>query len=194
MSKKDADGFSVDIESATKENDYFRKVIYTGPNAQLVLMSLKPGEDIGLETHHDLDQFIRLDSGGGKAVIGGKEYKLKNGSAIVVPAGSEHNVIAGPEGMKLYTVYTKNNHPDMVIDKTKEDAEAREATEMKKSSIILALIPGRLSKGFEGVRGVPDGSGPDGKGPVNGKKKGMCHTERMKLAKLAASRMQDGVK
>jgi len=182
MSKKD--GFFVDMESATTENSNFRKVLFTGPNAQLVLMSLKPGEDIGMETHSDLDQFIRLDGGSGKAIIGGVEYKLKDGSAIVVPAGSKHNVIAGPEGMKLYAVYTKKNHPDMVIDKTKEDAEAREATDMKKSSIILALVPGSLTKGADPVC---DGSG-------KGKKEGKGHEERMKLARLAASRMQGNQK
>ena len=123
-------GFHTDIEKATVENDYFRKVLFTGPNSQLVVMSLKPGEDIGTETHNELDQFIRVDKGSGTAVIAGKEYELKDGSAFIITAGSEHNVTASEdEELKIYAVYTAPNHPDMVIDKTKADAQEREESE-----------------------------------------------------------------
>jgi mannose-6-phosphate isomerase-like protein (cupin superfamily) len=85
-------GYGVNIEQATVENEYFRKVLFTGPKSQLVLMALQPGEDIGLEMHTDIDQFIRVEAGTGRAVIGGQQYDLEDGSAIVIPAGSEHNV------------------------------------------------------------------------------------------------------
>lgn len=186
-------GFMVDMESATRGNSHFRKVLFTGPHAQLVVMSLKPGEDIGVETHDTLDQFIRLDGGSGKAVIGGKEYALKNGSAIVVPAGSEHNVIAGPKGMKLYAVYTTPNHPDKVIDDTKEDAVKREESAMTKSRCILALVPGseRLEKAA--TLSKVGGKHAASLSTVSPKLKTPCqtegHEERMKLAKMVAARM-----
>lgn len=124
--EKEDVGFHVNIEKETIENNNFRKVLFSGPNAQLVVMSLKPDEDIGLETHDNLDQFIRVDSGKGTAVINGKEYSLKDGDAIIVPAGAEHNIVAGSDGIKLYAVYTSIEHPDGVIDKTKKDAIKRE--------------------------------------------------------------------
>jgi len=119
-------GYAVDIEKATLDNTYFRKVLFTGPKSQLVLMTLKPGEDIGKETHDDIDQFVRVEAGTGKAVIDGKEHALKDGSAVVIPAGSEHNVIntSSNEPLKLYTIYTPPEHPDGTVHKTKAEADA----------------------------------------------------------------------
>lgn len=119
-------GYSVNIEQATLDNDHFRRVLFTGPHSQLVLMALRPGEDIGLETHPHTDQFIRVESGHGEAVIGGQTYTLEDGSAIVIPAGSEHNVTNTSETMplKLYTVYTPPEHPDGTVHHTKAEAMA----------------------------------------------------------------------
>ena len=121
-------GYSINIEKATLDNKVFRKVLFTGPKSQLVLMTLKPGEDIGQETHPDIDQFVRVEAGKGKAVIDGKEYRLKDGSAVVIPAGSEHNVIntSKDEPLKLYTIYTPPEHPDGTIHRTKAAAEKAE--------------------------------------------------------------------
>lgn len=119
-------GFHVDVEKVTKQNKNYRKVIFTGPHAQLVLMSLPPGGDIGAEVHPHLDQFIRVEAGKGKAVLNGHEYSLRDGDAIVVPAGTQHNVIAGKSGLKLYTVYTAKQHPDKIVEATKAEAEKRE--------------------------------------------------------------------
>jgi len=118
-------GFVTDIETDTKQNDNFRKVLYTGKNSQLVLMSLKPGEDIGEEVHKDTDQFFRVDAGSGKVVINGNESEIKNGSAIVIPQGAKHNVInTGKEDLKLYSIYSPPHHEDGAIHKTKEEAES----------------------------------------------------------------------
>lgn len=119
-------GYGVNIEHATVENEYFRKVLFTGPKSQLVLMALRPGEDIGQETHTDTDQFIRVEAGTGRAMIGGQQYDLEDGSAIVIPAGSEHNVTNTSQDsmLKLYTIYTPPEHPDGTIHKTKAEAEA----------------------------------------------------------------------
>lgn len=121
-------GYHTDIEKKTLENDYFREVLFTGPHSQLVVMALKPGEDIGLETHGDVDQFIRVEAGQGKAVLDGQEYELADGSAVVIPAGTEHNVIntSSTEALKLYTLYTPPEHPDGTIHKDKAEAEAYE--------------------------------------------------------------------
>ena len=117
-------GYIANIEEATKENENFRKVLYTAKHSQLVLMSLKPGEEIGEETH-TLDQFFRIESGLGKVIIDGVESEIKDGSAIIVPAGAKHNVINGPEGeLKLYTIYSPPEHKDAVIHPTKADAMA----------------------------------------------------------------------
>jgi len=119
-------GFVANIEKATEENNNFRKVLYTAKNSQLVLMSLKPGEDIGEEVH-TLDQFIRVEKGEGKAVLAGAEHKIEDGSAVVIPAGASHNIINGTGGeMKLYTVYSPPEHRDGVVRGTKEEAEAEE--------------------------------------------------------------------
>jgi mannose-6-phosphate isomerase-like protein (cupin superfamily) len=117
-------GYYVDIEKSTKENDYFREVLFTGPLSQLVVMSLNPGEDIGLETHLETDQFIRVEGGKGKAILEGQEYPLKAGLAIAIPAGTEHNIIntSSKEALKLYTIYTPPEHPHGTIHKTKADA------------------------------------------------------------------------
>ena len=114
-------GFVTDIEKDTVDNTNFRKVLYTGKNSQLVLMSLKSKEDIGDEIH-DVDQFFRIDSGSGKVIINGKSHSIKDGSAFIVPAGAKHNVIAGDEGMKLYSIYSPPHHADGTIHKTKEIA------------------------------------------------------------------------
>lgn len=119
-------GYSVDIEQATIENEYFRKVLFTGPKTQLVLMALKPGEDIGQETHPDTDQFIRVEAGEGKALIDGQEIPLRDGSAVVIPAGAEHNVIntSHNEPLKLYTLYAPPEHADGTVHRTRAEAEA----------------------------------------------------------------------
>ncbi len=119
-------GFSDNIEKETLANDNFRKVLYTGKHSQLVLMSLEPNEEIGMEVHEENDQFFRFEKGSGKVVIDGNEYKVADGSAIVVPAGSEHNVVnaSADEPLKLYTIYSPAHHKDGVVHATKEEAEA----------------------------------------------------------------------
>lgn len=112
------------IEKATLNNTSFRKVVHTGRNSQLVLMSLKPGEEIGEEVHDHVDQFFRFESGEGKAIVQGVEYNVSDGMALVVDAGSKHNIIntSKTEDLKLYTIYSPANHPDGTEHKTKEDA------------------------------------------------------------------------
>lgn len=118
-----AGGFVADIDKETVRNDNFRKVLFTAPHSQLVVMSLKPGEEIGTETHEKGDQFIRIEEGDGKLVMNGKEYRLEDDWAMVIPAGVEHNIInTGDEPMKLYAVYSPPEHPDGTVHKTKEDA------------------------------------------------------------------------
>jgi len=119
-------GFNDNIEELALENDNFRKVLYTAPHSQLVLMSLKPNEDIGLEVHEDNDQFFRFESGQGRVIIDGNEYEVKDGSAIVVPAGAEHNVVnrSGSESLRMYTIYSPAHHKDGVVRATKAEAEA----------------------------------------------------------------------
>ncbi len=109
-------------------NDNFRKVLYTDKNVQLVLMSLLPGEEIGEEVHQ-LDQFIRCESGVGKAILNGVEHEIGDGFAVVVPQGTLHNIVntSSDKEMKLYTLYSPPNHRDGVLHKTKADAEADEA-------------------------------------------------------------------
>ena len=121
-------GYSIDIEKATIENDYFRKVLFTGPHMQLVLMTLQPGEDIGQETHDEHDQFIRVEAGTGRAMVGGEEFELHDGSIVVIPAGAQHNVIneSRTEPLRLYTLYAPPEHPDGTVHRTKADAEAAE--------------------------------------------------------------------
>lgn len=121
-------GFIQNIEELTKENSNFREVLYTSKHSQLVLMSLKPMEEIGTETHMDNDQFFRVDSGKGKVIIDGNETEIMDGFAVVVPAGAEHNVIntSETEEMKLYTIYSPAHHKDGIIHTTKEEAIADE--------------------------------------------------------------------
>lgn len=120
-------GYVINIEKAAIENNYFRKVLYTAKNMQLVLMSLKPGEDIGEETHQ-LDQFLRIESGEGKAVLNGTEHKISDGFSVLVPAGTKHNLIntSSSKPLKIYTLYAPPNHLDGTIHKTKADAEEHE--------------------------------------------------------------------
>ncbi|PIZ28200.1 cupin domain-containing protein [Candidatus Berkelbacteria bacterium CG_4_10_14_0_8_um_filter_35_9_33_8] len=114
------------IEKETFENTNFRKVLFTAKHSQLVVMSLKAGEDIGNEVHQ-LDQFIRIDKGSGKTILDGKETEISDGFAIVIPAGVEHNIInTGEKTMKLYTIYSPPNHKDGTIHDTKEIAESGE--------------------------------------------------------------------
>lgn len=122
-------GYFADIEQATLANSNFRQVLYTGKHSQLVLMCLKPGEEIGMEVHADNDQFFRFESGIGKCIIDGNEYVLKNGVAVVVPAGAQHNIIntSGTEYLKLYTIYSPAHHKDGIVRVTKEEAMANEA-------------------------------------------------------------------
>ena len=116
-------GFVVDLGKVTQENNNFRRVLYTAPSSQLVVMSLRPGEDIGEEVHH-LDQFIRVETGVGKAVLNDVEYELKDEYAVVIPAGTKHNIIntSGDNFMKLYTVYSPPEHRDGVVHVTKAEA------------------------------------------------------------------------
>ena len=118
-------GYVINIEKAAGDNENFRKVLYTAKNSQLVLMSLKPGEEIGEEIHN-LDQFIRCEAGKGKTVLNDVEYAIEDGFAVVIPAGVKHNIINALESgeMKLYTLYSPPNHRDGVIHKTKIEAEA----------------------------------------------------------------------
>jgi mannose-6-phosphate isomerase-like protein (cupin superfamily) len=122
-------GFFTNIEKETLENENFRKVLYTAKHSQLVLMSLRPNEEIGMEVHKDSDQFFRFEKGEGKVIIDGNEYLVSDGSAIVVPAGAEHNVIntSSTEPLKLYTIYSPAHHKDGIVRATKEEAEANEA-------------------------------------------------------------------
>lgn len=121
-------GYLINIEEKSLENDYFREVLFTAPHSQLVVMSLQPGEEIGLETHDDRDQFIRIEAGTGKAILNGEENELADGSAVVIPAGTEHNIIntSKVDALKLYTIYSPPEHPDGTIHKNKAEAEAYE--------------------------------------------------------------------
>lgn len=117
-------GFKQNIENLTKENINFRKVLYTGEHCQLVLMSLAGGEDIGMEVHTDNDQFFRFEGGAGKVIINETEYEVSDGDAVIVPSGTNHNVIAGVDGLKMYTIYSPAHHKDGVVRTTKAEAEA----------------------------------------------------------------------
>jgi len=119
------DYFLADIEEAATKNRDFRRVLFTADNSQLVLMSLKPGEDIGAETH-GLDQFIRVEAGHGTAYLNGKQYPVHDGSAIVIPAGTRHNIVneSREEALKLYTLYSPPEHKDGTVHATKQEAQA----------------------------------------------------------------------
>lgn len=117
-------GYTTDIELTSLENENFRQVLYTGKNLQLVVMSLKPGEEIGEEVHNN-DQFFRVESGKAQVVIAGNEYTVSDGDAIVIPAGAPHNVknISSINSLKMYTIYAPPHHRDGVIHTTKEKAK-----------------------------------------------------------------------
>lgn len=122
-------GFSINLETKTIANDYFREVLYTTKRSQLVIMTLQPGEEIGMEHHDGHDQFIRVEAGEGVAILDGEKHALEDGVAVVIPAGTEHNVIntSSTAPMRLYTLYTPPEHPDGIIHKTKAEADAYEA-------------------------------------------------------------------
>lgn len=118
-------GYVVNIEEKTQANNYFREVLFTTDKSQLVVMAIQPNEDIGAEVHAEHDQFIRVESGVGKAIMDGVESDLSDGSAVVIPAGVEHNIInTGDSVMKLYTLYTPPEHADKTVHQTKADALA----------------------------------------------------------------------
>ena len=119
-------GFNANIEKETIENTNFRKVLYTGKHCQLVLMALKPLEEIGMEVHTDNDQFFRFEKGSGKVFIDGNVYEVSDGSAIIVPSGAEHNVVntSETEDLKMYTIYSPAHHQDGIVRATKAEAEA----------------------------------------------------------------------
>ena len=121
-------GYKTNIEKYTLENENFRKVLYTSKYSQLVLMSLLPKEEIGMEVHEDHDQFFRFEKGQGMVYINENQYEVKDGDAVIVPAGSQHNVVntSDTEKLKLYTIYSPAEHQDGVIRKTKEEALASE--------------------------------------------------------------------
>lgn len=121
-------GYKTGIEAATRANTDFRRVLYTGKHSQLVLMNLKPNEEIGTETHPDNDQFFRVEAGQGKCIIDGNEYQIRDGDAFIIPAGAEHNVIntSGTDDLKLYTLYSPAHHKDGIVRKTKEAAANEE--------------------------------------------------------------------
>jgi mannose-6-phosphate isomerase-like protein (cupin superfamily) len=119
-------GFVGNIENQTRKNTDFRRVLYTGRYSQLVLMNLKPMEEIGMEIHNTVDQFFRFEEGEGKVVIDGVEHKVKDGDAVIVPAGAKHNVVNTSKKLelKLYTIYSPPEHQDKVVRHIKADAEA----------------------------------------------------------------------
>lgn len=119
-------GYVDDLEKSTVGNENFREVIYTASNCQLVLMSLLPGEEIGMEVHDEGDQFFKFESGEGKLVINGTEHSVTAGYGVIVPMGAEHNVIntSSSVDLKLYTIYTPPHHKDKVLRKTRDEAIA----------------------------------------------------------------------
>ena len=121
-------GFKSNIEKDTLKNKNFRKVLYTASHCQLVLMTLKPKEEIGLETHKENDQFFRFEAGRGRVEIDGNKYTVKDGDAVIIPAGAKHNVIntSATEELKMYTIYSPLHHKDQIVRKTKAEAEAKD--------------------------------------------------------------------
>jgi len=121
-------GYVTGIEKETEKNADFRRVLYTGKHSQLVLMSLKSEEEIGEETHEDVDQFFRFEKGEGKVIINGVEHSIKDGDAVIVPAGARHNVvnISKRADLRLYTIYSPPEHQDGVVRHTKKEAMASE--------------------------------------------------------------------
>ena len=128
LSPHQGTGFFVDVEQETRDNKDYRRVLFTTSDNQLVLMSLAPNEDIGMEVHEKTSQFLRFEEGEGKCIIGGKEYKVTDGDAVIVPQGVKHNVVntSDSKPLKLYTVYSPPVHEDGLVFKTKKDAEKEE--------------------------------------------------------------------
>lgn len=123
-------GYIDNIEQLSEENNAFRKVLYTTPELQLVLMSLKPGEEIGMETHVNITQFLRVEEGSGKAILEDDEVEISDGFSIVVPAGKKHNVVnTGDTDLKLYSLYTPPEHKHGIIHETKQVADERHHNE-----------------------------------------------------------------
>lgn len=118
-------GYVIDIEQKTLENPHFREVLFTAPKLQLVVMMLQPGEEIGLETHDDGDQFFRVEAGEGEALLDGERHPLSDGSIVVIPAGVEHNIsnTSASEPLRVYTLYTPPEHPDGTLHHTKAEAD-----------------------------------------------------------------------
>lgn len=119
-------GYVTNIEEKTIQNSYFREVLHTTQHSQLVVMSLLPNEDIGVEVHETVDQFIRIEEGEAKAILDGEEHSLSSGSVVIVPAGIKHNIVntSSEKKLKLYTLYTPPHHKDGTIHKTKEEAQS----------------------------------------------------------------------
>ncbi|MDD5147326.1 MAG: cupin domain-containing protein [Candidatus Daviesbacteria bacterium] len=119
-------GYIINIEEKTLQNDYFREVLFTAPHSQLVVMSLLPGEEIGMEVHETVDQFLRIEEGEGKAILDGEEHPISDGFAVVVPAGTQHNIVntSADKKLKLYTIYSPAEHRDKTVHKTKQEALA----------------------------------------------------------------------
>ena len=119
-------GYKDNIENITKDNSNYRKVLYTGKHSQLVVMNLLPLEEIGLETHEDNDQFFRFESGVGKVYIDDTVYDVRDGDAVVVPAGAKHNIVNTSDTLelKLYTIYSPAHHKDAIVRATKSEASS----------------------------------------------------------------------
>ena len=121
-------GFYTNIEEDVKKNEFFRKVIFTGHKSQLVLMTLKPNEEIGMEVHNENDQFFRFEEGNGKVIIGTEEFTVGPDDVVVIPSGENHNIVntSNSEYLKMYTIYSPAHHPEGTIHKTKKEAEESE--------------------------------------------------------------------
>lgn len=149
-------GYKDNIEKLTLENENFRKVLYTGKYSQLVLMAIEPKEEIGMEVHENHDQFFRFEAGQGKVIIDDNEYMVGDGDAVIVPAGSQHNVINNSETeiLKLYTIYSPSEHRKDIIHKTKEEAENDDeefdgvTTEQLLNKIKFLIFSGEIKKRY----------------------------------------------
>jgi mannose-6-phosphate isomerase-like protein (cupin superfamily) len=120
-------GYVTNIERATLENEDYRRVLFTTPHLQLVLMTLREGEEIGSETHPEGDQFVRVEAGTGMVVLNGEQHPMEDGSVVVIPAGVEHNVVnTGRSPLRLYVLYSPPEHPPGTVHRTKQEAEAKE--------------------------------------------------------------------
>jgi mannose-6-phosphate isomerase-like protein (cupin superfamily) len=122
-------GFSTNIEETTLENRNYREVLFTAPHSQLVVMTLRPGEEVGLERHDTGDQFFRVEAGEGEAIIDGEKHRLTDGTAVIVPSGAEHNIVntSKTQSLRFYTIYSPPQHAAGTLHRTKRDADAEEA-------------------------------------------------------------------